>query len=56
MKSLVKYFIITILLFMVFSTSCCSVYSSSSFSTDSANVHNLKIQKTDSIYFSPIKK
>lgn len=45
-----------LLIICLLGTSCCSVYTSSSFSTDSAHVHNLKINKTDSIYFSPIKK
>lgn len=41
---------------IAFTTSCCSVYSRSTFSTDSASVRNMHIQKTDSIHFYPFKK
>lgn len=55
MKNLFYTFVLFLLVFVCVGTSCCSVYTSSSFSTDSALVHNLKINKTDSINIKPFK-
>lgn len=54
MKKLIYLFILLGFVLSL-SCSCCSVYSTSSFSTDSAKVHNLHIVKTDSINIKPFK-